>query len=67
MAQPSRSMHGTGGTCGALGAVLNPMEPAHMDDFKSTGPQASLTWLLAILRKSCGGDVKLEQDKSRLY
>ena len=43
------------------------MVSAHMDDFKSTGPQAELNWLREILSKAFGGDVKMLQDETFIH
>ena len=43
---------GTSGGSVAARATLNMMVSAHMDDFKSTGPQAELNWLREILPKA---------------
>ena len=56
-----------GGAYGASHPVMSLMVSAHMDDFKSTGPQAELNWLREILSKAFGGDVKMLQDETFIH
>ena len=43
------------------------MVSAHMDDFKATGPQASLNLTRDILPRAFGGDVKMEVEASFIH
>ena len=43
--------------------ALDLMTSAHMDDFEATGPSDKLEWLLSVLRKHFGNDIKIKWDK----
>ena len=48
-------------------AALDLMVSAHMDDFKATGPQASLNLFRGMLSTSFGGGVQMEQESSFIH